>query len=245
MAKSRGKSEPQKNTVWVLVILFCLFTGFFLFLRSPYFSIKKFDVSGNNHVSTEEIVARCSQKSPNIFAFDVDKARSSVEASPWVQEAIITRKLPDTIIVKITERTPVAFLPVDGSTLLIDASGRVLGEDDGTFPGLVAFTGLQGPFSPGQYLAESAGWGLKVLANLGQISRQKVTEISVPNGDCVLILDDGCRVFLGKEGDAVQKCALLESILKELAGEGVQAEYIDLRFERQAVKTRAKTQKAG
>jgi hypothetical protein len=64
-------------------------------------------------------------------------------------------------------------------------------------------------------------------------------EVNVQSEECTIILDDGCRVFMGEERpDFETVLAVLESILCELESEEKIAEYIDLRFDKQAVKLR-------
>jgi cell division protein FtsQ len=228
----------SKRLTWGLSFIFLVLVGAFLFLRSPFFHISEFVVQGNSIVPEGEIVARCGQNAANIFAFDVDKASELVESSPWIENARCQRKLPDTVIVTVTERTPVAFAPVGESNYLVDKHGRVLDEDDGSRDGLVALTGVLGPVSPGYFLDDAAyGWGLRVLLALGDISRPKVTEINVQGSDCTLILDDGCKVLMGSEDSlAHERVSLLEAILADLAKEGTLARQIDLRFDKPTVR---------
>ncbi len=240
MALKRGKPvREKKNSVFILVISFCLFTGAFLFLRSPYFSVKEFVVTGNSVIDTEEILARCGQTHPNIFAFNVDKANELIEGHPWIGKAACKRRLPDTILICVTERFPVAFAPIEGVMWLIDSEGRILGEDLGVGDGLIGLTGIEGQAIPGQFIQDKYRWGLRVLSILGPLSRQKLIEINVQEGDCTLILDDGCVVLFGAEsGDSEKKVALLDSILTDLESEGSMAERIDLRYDKQAIKLR-------
>ncbi|HHW17697.1 MAG TPA: FtsQ-type POTRA domain-containing protein [Firmicutes bacterium] len=237
----RKTMRKQPGRTWTLVLLFILLVGAFLFLRSPFFAVKHIEVYGNQKVTKEEIIARCGQKSVNIFAFDLDKARRSIEASPWIEKASCSRKLPDTIIVTVVERSPVAFIPIENKIYLVDQAGRVLGEDDGVPRKLVAFTGVTEKVVPGQFLDDSKyGWGFRVLLALGPLAKEKIAEVNVQEGECTLILDDGCKVLMGKERSDVQKLTLLlDSVLKTLSESGDIAEYIDLRFEKQAVKLRS------
>lgn len=240
---SSGPTRPKrerKSATFALIILFCLFTGVFFFLRSPYFHIREFRVEGNERVMRDEIVARCAQDSLSIFAFDTGKAEELIEFSPWIATAEVRRKLPDKVIISVTERTPVAFMPAGDTLWLIDAEARVLGEDDGTWTGLVAITGPEVTATPGQFLDKHTyGLGLRALETLGPVAAERLTEISVQGGEVSLILDDGCRVLLGKDsGDLAVKATVLESVLQDLSREGKMAERIDLRYEKVALKLR-------
>lgn len=235
----RGRPvREKKSATFVLVILFCLFAGAFLFLRSPYFHIKEFQVEGLERVTRDEVLSRCGQAALSIFAFDPVKAESLIESSPWIEKATVDRRLPATIVIEVTERVPVAFMPVGDDLWLVDTEGRVLAKDDGTWTGLVAITGSTVEAAPGQFLdKDTYGWGLKALAALGPLARARLTEISVQAGEASLILDDGCRVLIGKEtGDVARKAATLDSVLEDLASEGRIAEHIDMRFDKVAIK---------
>ncbi len=239
--RTKGADKAGRNLTWSLACLFLALVGAFVFLRSPYFAVVEFQVAGNTVLSDEEIVARCGRTHESIFAFDLDKSAALIEANPWVESARLRRKLPGTIIIEVTERSPVAFLPSGDKNWLVDDTGRILGADDGSRDGLVALTGTTGPISEGQFLeASSFGWGLRALSFLGPEVRPKVTEINVQAGECSLILDDGCRVLVGSgDLDCLNRLMGLESILADLDNEGVMAEQIDMRFEKPAVKTRS------
>lgn len=242
--RERGVRE-KRGLTFGLALSFCLFAGAFLFLRSPYFWLRQFEIEGNSRVTRDDILARTGQTTSNIFAFDVDKASLLIESSPWVEKATVKRQLPGTIVISIRERIPVVFMPVGDDMWLVDGSGRVLGEDDGTSAGLVALTGPAAQVVPGQTLdGATYGWALRILSALGPLSRQKATEISVQDQEAQLILDDGCRVLMGKERpDPEARAALLESILEDLAKGGRIAERIDLRFDKPAVKDFVQTPK--
>lgn len=238
-AKQAHTDGTRLSSPWFLVVVFFFLTSVFVFLRSPFFSVKNYVINGACRVSHAEIIARCTQKSDNIFDLDLDKMEKAIQSSPWIKQARCTRKFPDTLVIDILERKPAAFAPVGNKTWLIDEEGRVLQEDDGVFTDLIALTGVQGVLSPGQFLGPQYEWALKVIRGLGPLARNKAIEVNVEDGECSLILDDGCVVFLGGyESNSEFKLELLESILKELEQRGQLAEYIDLRFDKHAVKLR-------
>ena len=61
-----------------------------------------------------------------ILAVDPVRAEKRLEALPWVSAAVIERHLPDTLYVRLVERTPLALWQHDGKVQLIDEAGSVI-----------------------------------------------------------------------------------------------------------------------
>jgi len=61
-----------------------------------------------------------------ILAFDVARAKARVEALPWVRQASVERMLPDTILLTVEERRPLALWQHSGQFALIDYEGAVI-----------------------------------------------------------------------------------------------------------------------
>lgn len=61
-----------------------------------------------------------------ILAFDLDAAQERVEKLPWVRRATVERMLPDTILLSIEERKPLAIWQHNGKFALIDDRGEVI-----------------------------------------------------------------------------------------------------------------------
>jgi cell division protein FtsQ len=81
-----------------------------------------------------------------ILAFDIQAARKRLLALPWVQTASIERLLPDTVVVQITERRPLALWQNHGEFALIDEDGTViLRHDLEPFGGLPVVVGEDAP----------------------------------------------------------------------------------------------------
>ncbi|MGD9537219.1 MAG: cell division protein FtsQ/DivIB [Alphaproteobacteria bacterium] len=66
------------------------------------------------------------------LAIDVDAARERLEALEWVRSASVERRLPDTLMVRIVERQPLALWQNDGKLTLIDRDGIAFGAGDVT-----------------------------------------------------------------------------------------------------------------
>ena len=57
---------------------------------------------------------------------DLARIRERLLAYGWVQDAQVSRRLPDTLLIHIVERTPAAIWQDHGQLTLIDASGALL-----------------------------------------------------------------------------------------------------------------------
>ena len=64
-----------------------------------------------------------------ILAFNAHGAKRRVEALPWVRYASVERMLPNTILLRVVERTPLAIWQHQGRFALIDGDGTVILRD--------------------------------------------------------------------------------------------------------------------
>jgi cell division protein FtsQ len=82
----------------------------------------------------------------SLLSFDALAARARIEKLPWVDTATITRLLPDTLAITITERKPAAVWQLGDRETLIDAGGRRLGGiRSGGAPDLPRIAGVGAP----------------------------------------------------------------------------------------------------
>jgi cell division protein FtsQ len=72
-----------------------------------------------------------------ILGIDPDRIAQRIKAISWVESVVVERRLPETLYVRIKERTPMALWQQNGKLALIDGGGVVL-----TRQGLDKFRGL-------------------------------------------------------------------------------------------------------
>jgi cell division protein FtsQ len=81
-----------------------------------------------------------------IFGVDLTAARQRIIALPWVRDASVERVLPDTVVIRIIERKPVALWQRQGTFTLIDAAGETIaGADVTAFNTLLVIVGDGAP----------------------------------------------------------------------------------------------------
>lgn len=86
-----------------------------------------------------------------IFDLDLGRLQRQAEALPWVHVASVERQLPDRLVVRVLERSPLALHQKDGQLALLDRTGAPI---PGT--GLAAFTDLPVVTGPGSAAAAPA-----------------------------------------------------------------------------------------
>ena len=121
--------------------------------------------------------ARVSTGDP-LLLVNLGAVRARVEQLPWVKRATVQRDLPGRLRITVTERTAVAWSrrSVDRVTL-VDATGRVLGDERQPPPGvpqLVIPSGLAHPGANVQPVDE-----LRVIAQLPAALRVRVASVAL------------------------------------------------------------------
>jgi len=91
------------------------------------FRVEEILVLGRRETRREELLkaVRLARGAP-ILAFDIDQARTRVEALPWVRRASVERMLPDTVLLNVEERQPLALWQHKGEFALIDHEGEII-----------------------------------------------------------------------------------------------------------------------
>lgn len=89
-----------------------------------------------------------------IFGFSPAQAKAELERLPWIKDASVERRLPDTILVRIVERRPLALWQHGGRLALIDQDGQeIKGADPAKFGNLPMVVGDDAPQHAAQLLA--------------------------------------------------------------------------------------------
>ena len=91
------------------------------------FTVQEVLVIGRRETSKADLLAAVGlTRGAPILAFDLRAARRRVEALPWISTASVERILPDTVVLRIVERRPLALWQNQGRFALIDDEGAVI-----------------------------------------------------------------------------------------------------------------------
>ena len=144
--RRRRRSTSATVFLPVAAILIVAFStlGVSSFLRIMYI-----EVVGASRYSEEEIIFVSGiSTAKNLLFLDKSAIEGRIRSEmPYISSVIITRVIPDTIWIDITESTALAMIRFKDETLVIDSSGRVLERLEVPPAGLVEVRGFT-PVNP-------------------------------------------------------------------------------------------------
>lgn len=105
-----------------------------VFYQNPDFHLKVIDLNPNpvlDELGVAELAGIDLSKSPSLFEIDVARTLERLNALPAITEAKVERHLPDTLVVRVTPRTPRAWITTQetaqdtrrAEALLVDTLG--------------------------------------------------------------------------------------------------------------------------
>ncbi len=95
------------------------------------FVVRNIEISGREHVDRDAVYRLVmDDRGQDMPLVDLSETRRRLLALPWIADARVSRRLPDTLVVDIVEHAPAAILQRNHRLALIDAAGRTLAAVD-------------------------------------------------------------------------------------------------------------------
>ncbi|HEV3275426.1 MAG TPA: FtsQ-type POTRA domain-containing protein [Terriglobia bacterium] len=231
-------------SITVLPAAALLTTAAWYALHAPEFALAGADaviLSGNRYVQPADVAdALGAGAQPNIFKVSLGEARSEVEAIPWVRSASLRRLYPNHLLVEITERTPVAYVNLQGALKLVDSEGVILekpGQASFDFPVIAGIDPAMPAADRKARLALYERFAQELSAQ-GLGAGWLVSEVDLADdGDLVAILAQGretIKVHFGKQ-DFGARFRTLVALLPEVQKTTPAIDSVDLRYRGQVV----------
>jgi len=140
------------------------------------------DIGGAAHISRpaiEKIFA--DDEGVSVYLIPLAERRDAIREVAWVREASVARVWPNRVIVRVQERTPVAFVRLNASRFgLIDADGVILPPATDRFK-LPVLAGVRSS-DPAAQRRQGVQRLLRLTADLGDATAN-ISEIDVSDGD--------------------------------------------------------------
>jgi cell division protein FtsQ len=111
-----------------------LIFGHDLLTQCDFFKARQIQISGLHQVSRQEVI-RLGRIGPeaNILAVNLKLVRQRLLSHPYIAEASVGRQMPDRLIIRVKEHSPVAILDL-GRRFLVNAKGDIFKEMESADP---------------------------------------------------------------------------------------------------------------
>lgn len=159
------------------------------------FKVKQVNLSGQNHVTPQEILATAGIKSTTSILFvDADATRADLESLPWIASATVRKIYPDRIDIAIVEREAYALWQVNGQIKVIARDGMPIApySDDPRYVNL--------PIVVGEGAQKRVVEIVETLARVPALRDQVRAAILVADRRWTLKLRNGIDVRLPEDG---------------------------------------------
>ncbi len=187
-------------------------------LELPVFAVEHVRITGAYHTSRAQILDAAGVAGHPAMAFlSTSRIERSIGSLPWVASALVVRRWPSTLDIRIVERAAVGRVRLpNGSWVEVDEHGRVLGASpiNSSIIPIVASgeIGRPGSVASGMILA-----GARLAGEVPQALESIASEISVAaDGAASLVLADHIEVVFGSVTQLSAKFAAAISVLDAL-----------------------------
>jgi cell division protein FtsQ len=229
--KAVEKSRRRRLIGWlvaVVVLAAAIWGAFF----SPLLKVEEVRVLGADHASEADIRAAAAlAEDQNLLLVSTGVVADKVAQLPWVAEARVDRKLPNTVRIRITERKPAIVLSLDTGRWSLDARALVLergvAKDD-----LAVLSGVVLPEpAPGERIDHGGVAGaLRVWRSLPHKLKTDVVALFAPGPERISVsLVDHTLIRYGAATELRAKKRVLLALMRRLRNQRKAAAYIDVR----------------
>lgn len=153
--RSKKRSGKKRTGLKYMLLTLLFLIAVVIFALSPVFNIKKIEVRGNSNIKSDDIISASNiiigsngfkvigSSIGNIFSLRYGKAEESIKKSqPYVKRVSVRFSIPDKVIIDLTERKPMCYVPYMAKKLVMDDEGYILDENK-AFKGIFTLEGLK------------------------------------------------------------------------------------------------------
>ncbi len=122
------KKNRFRTRFYVLATCIVLLIGWLILSNSGLFTIDVIEVKGNSHYTAEEIIniGHATSGRNIIYKANIKEVTEFLEQNPYIRKAEVRRKLPSTLVIKVTERKERLAFKYDDDYLVMDEDGILL-----------------------------------------------------------------------------------------------------------------------
>jgi Cell division septal protein len=173
---------------------------------SPVFTVRFIEVRGAQRITAQEI-RRLSQLHEGMRIVDVKPvlAARAIMGNCWIRHAVISRRLPNKVVITVEERVPIALVSV-GRVYYLDKEGVLLPLFPATYSDLPVLSGIDlastdsvGKMIPKEslkrvldFFAQAGRADLSLVKHLSQIdfAGESTVRLKIENSPMLIEIDD-------------------------------------------------------
>ncbi|HYC51401.1 MAG TPA: FtsQ-type POTRA domain-containing protein [Gemmatimonadaceae bacterium] len=232
---AKGGDTPKRVRRWLIpaaiaagafVVLLAPWWGPAIMRQMSFFRVRRVEVVGVRYVDAREILDRLNVDTTESVWDDPSAWEARVAEHPLVQEVVIERNLPGTLVVRLVEHAPVALVPGNNGFRAFDARGVALPIDPAKVevnaPILARPDGVLLRF-----LGEARTVAPSIYARLSEVRRE------IPSGELLFVLDS--TPVRARADITLSRLADVELVEQDLARRKLRAAELDLRYRDQVI----------
>lgn len=177
---------------------------------SPLFAVRQLEIAGTTQLDAAALEdALAGQLGSPLALVDSSAVKAALVQFPLVESYTLEARPPDTLVVRIVERTPVGYVDSPAGYTVVDAAGVSLSTTPETPPGVPALE-ISGGLRSDAF--EAAG---QVMRSLPDGIRPLVTGVSASTADDVTLTlgATDTQLVWGSADDSAKKAVTLERVL--------------------------------
>ncbi|MDD2955686.1 MAG: FtsQ-type POTRA domain-containing protein [Oscillospiraceae bacterium] len=237
--RRKGKAAPKRrrrrgnNILLYLLILFFMLSITVVLVFTVFFKIKAVEVTGGERYRPDKLIATSGiLLEENMFRLDDGAIEETMVSSySYIQSVHIRRKLPDTVVLEITEATPMGAIDQGTGYIIVSDRGRVLEKGVPNPPdGIPVVRGIDVlSLGEGEYIPEESAGQLQLLrqfisaASASGFSYFTLVDLS-DSYNLMLYYGDQITYLLGSQAEldyklaSIRKVADQEGLLESFTG---------------------------
>lgn len=220
---ARQRRASRIRLVLLIALLVGIVAGAVALYDSDVLAISEVEVTGVQELSAAEVrEVLALPQGATLLRFPGEEMEERLLEHPWIRDADVSRRFPDTLVVHVEERQPAALIDTgDARFWVVDDEGFVLGQHTPDTTQTVLVVRELPAFEP----VPGERWDSAVLDNalaittgLGDELRSRVRAVSAQSVDLTtLITVDDIEILVGAAADLEKKEAVALRIMEEQA----------------------------
>jgi len=224
---------------------------------SPAFNLNTIDVAGNRFVGKEDIIAVSGlERGRNIWSADLAETERRLMLDRRFEQVAVTRSLPGTVVVRVEELQPIAFVQLDRLYGVSERGALIPLSPGNGLPDLPVITVDASSYRQAPGAAESEDRSFETLRDAmlvnpemaralylmralrtmspGMYDELSEIHVSSPDDPIAYMVEGGLAIRFGT-GHYPRKIEMLKRTVERLEADAIRTRLIDLRFKDQAI----------